>query len=517
LINSDMPECNAISAIQQDIRERCRAQGLHEQIHRHDLVLVGRQNSETFEELVSSVCRKCDYHFVIRTHVQPECRYQRCDSSHTRWPVGDLDAFQHHLVHISENESETGTDLGMANYPLLAVEHFACSAPLCTYELWLEISKPRVPLQWIEHVTDVDRIAGRLQQAKEDDPERFQEAVPEDWIPSGPSNLATYVKDLLEREDVRNISLRNKRFQVVFGEACYYIFERLGYKRTVISKDGMTEEYFVPNPLEPMESQVTQINTRRSYLEDVRTEIQNLIIRQGGKSNQSPAYAIRQVEMALHVPAGTHKTTHLTDLGGNEFRILGVTTQLSKELVMYAFKRQCFIAPKKVTLYRDALRGISISPPMNLDLQQAAAIEESKAESMAGNEEDHIVAAYGFFDFYPHSGTDEEIASRFMGVIVEKPEDDANARAMLQVIGKYRRSDRLVFLASSRMTEEMALVVLESSRDFSENSILMAGQQKVCYTSPPPSSPSSPRALNGLMEYFETKNLLIVFFFFLFT
>jgi ubiquitin carboxyl-terminal hydrolase 25/28 len=350
-----------------------------EENHMHDFILVGKQSTPESHRhaVVSCVCSGCDYHVVLKTSYELDQEEYLCNTRGMSWPTSETQFLAHHLVWVGSLSAKEIEEKKTKYHPVVAVEHFACSAPPCTFELTLEISEPRMPMTWTRQLLDPERVRKQFYQAKIDEPERFADAK-EDWVTSAVATLNTYVKDVLESGG-RNISKRNKRFHVVFGEGCYPIFRALEFKEEAVDKDGVAEECFVPASLEPTSpDQRTELDTLRAYLEDVRSEIQNLIVRQGNTSSSvNLASAAGRIDKALHC-FQYPKVSSAADPDLAEYKILGVTPDCVRDLMLYAFHRQVALSPKKRRLLADSLGAVASQPPVDSFLQEAAVIEMTK-------------------------------------------------------------------------------------------------------------------------------------------
>jgi ubiquitin carboxyl-terminal hydrolase 25 len=486
LAHGTLVESTGLKRIQLDVFKRSRQDN-----HRHELILTGNQSAGLeLDEIISCVCNLCDYHFVIKTHINPKHANERCDLRQVVWPY-QIDSFPlHHLVFVdSRSADESGVSYSK-HYPIVSVERFVCSAGPCTFELTLEISDPRVPLSWVD-LLKPDRIRKNIRQAREEDPERYQDARDE-WANAGLQVLNTYMKDVLEGT-TKNISKRNKRFHVTFGPDCDSIFETLEYETKIVPNNAGDEVYWVPPSVEKVVGQPTPIGSRLAYYEDVRTEIQSLIVRSGVAVAQQPALAGSHIEKALH--CANYPKIHFNKEDPYnpaeaavpaEYRILGALPNYSKELMLYAYHRQCDVWPGQAKILADSLRQVA-SKTTDLYFQEAAMLQVSLVESAAepgahGNQgdDDMLWQAYQTLEMvYPNKESDDDVIRAYRDLAARKPDMADTARAMLEVIGKHRGSQKIKDAARPRMNTWDALQLLRVNEEWGPANILAAAYDKV--------------------------------------
>jgi ubiquitin carboxyl-terminal hydrolase 25/28 len=324
--------------------------------------------------------------------------------------------------------------------PLVAREVFACSAAPCTFQVTLDISKPRMPLWWIDLLLDSDTIREELRIAKENDPERYMAAT-DDWVMQAPLNLNTYLKNLIEatsQEGARSISKRNKRFAVLFGPRCFKIFQELEFVETVdIGEDDVDEGAFKPVVPPPPDapSGSTRIGTYRGYIEDVRAEVQCLIHKRG-----EPAELCTPT---LHAYLGC---SEVPDVSSNVFvnlgryKLMGVLPNQSKEIVDNAYRRQWDLLPdSRRRELIDALGQIA-NDLNDEDFSHYAIMQSSVYESQAPaqtNDEDTelVNQALLFFGLQPpNNHSPDSIVLAFRRTVAQYPSSAPSARSMLMVI-----------------------------------------------------------------------------------
>ncbi|CEI69600.1 hypothetical protein FVEN_g7115 [Fusarium venenatum] len=411
------------------------------QNHAHRLIINGNQSYITSDtRTLSSVCIECHFHFVFKLAWQKDHTDELCNPRQAQWPPRDGRFPWHHLAWAGSKTTMDFLPERSKYNPLVARENFACSAAPCTFQVTLDISKPRMPLWWIDLLLDSDAIREELRIAKENDPERYMAAT-DDWAMQAPLNLNTYLKNLIEatsQEGARSISKRNKRFAVLFGPRCFKIFQELEFEETVdIREDDVDEGAFKPVVPPPPDapSGATRIGTYRGYIEDVRAEVQCLIHKRG-----EPAELCTPT---LHAYLGC---SEVPDASSNVFvnldryKLMGVLPNQPKEIVDNAYRRQWDLLPdSRRRKLIDALGQIA-NDLNDEDFSHYAVMQSSVYESQAPtqtNDEDTEVInqALLFFGLQPPNNHNaDSIVLAYRRTVAQYPSNATSARGMLMLV-----------------------------------------------------------------------------------
>ncbi|KAL7951448.1 hypothetical protein V8C42DRAFT_304114 [Trichoderma barbatum] len=466
LINNNFTVC--------DLFERARRTNLDSHYnweHPHRLVINGNQSfSTSSSKILSAICLECHFHFVFRVEWEEEQSDFSCRQSHSQWPIGDTQFPWHHLAWVCSDEEASITHDRSKYYPLLAREYFVCSALPCTFQVTLEVSEPRMPPWWVNLLLDHETILEQLKAARKNEPARYEGAT-DDWAHQAPSNLNTYLKNLLEAtpDTARSISKRNKRFAVLFGPRCFSIFRDLEFKEEIDIQDGTDEGSFTPTPPPSAEgpSGSTEIGTYRAYLEDVRSEVQNLIFKSGSTAER-PTFCATALHSHLgcaEVPrAGADAVVNL-----ERYKLLGILPTQSKEIIVNAYKRQWELVPSK---RRDLVENLmAIANDANDDLLSDYAITqssvfESQLQRHGGGDDDGIVSqALEYFGLSPpNTYSAEALIHAFREKLARDPADASTARSMLLVIARASNDDSyqmtLLMEADAKMSLQTSKTVL---------------------------------------------------------
>ncbi|KAG5975965.1 hypothetical protein E4U55_007528 [Claviceps digitariae] len=442
--------------------------------HPHKLVLNGNQSfSTTCSRLLSTICVDCHFHFVFKMTWDPVHSDSLCHPNQSSWPLLDNQFPWHHLVWVG-----SASDLQIAQdnnkyHPLLAREHFVCSAPPCTFQLTLEVSEPRMPQSWIRLLLDRETICEQLRVAKEQEPSRY-EGVTDNWTHQAPLNLNTYLKNLLEcsPEDARIISKRNKRFAVLFGPRCFGMFRELEFTEKVDVRDGVDEGSFTPSPPPPAggPSGSTEIGTFRSYLEDVRSEVQCLIQR-AGQTVEGPT----TITPVLQADLGAQEVLNASSsalVNEQRYKTMGVLPNQSREAVVNAYKRQWELIPSRRKALVDSLMGIANDTGDELLSDYAitqSSVFDNQTHMPENNEDDGLVSqALNFLGLHSHNNySADSLIQAFRRKLTQSPADATTARSMLLVLAQSSNDDmyqaQLLMEVDAKMSLETSLAVLEVS------------------------------------------------------
>lgn len=323
---------------------------------------------------------------------------------------------------------------------------------------------------WVNLLLDHETILQQLNAAKRDEPTRYESAT-DDWAHQAPSNLNTYLKNLLETtpETARSISKRNKRFAVLFGPRCFSIFRELEFKEQIEINDGVDEGSFTPTPPSPADgiSGSTKVGTFRAYLEDVRSEVQNLIFKSGSTAER-PTFCIT----ALHNHLGCTEVPYLDInplVNEGRYQIMGVLPSQSREIVVNAYKRQWELAPSRRREFVDLLMAIAndISNELLSDYAiTQSSVFESQLQTHHNSDDDGLVSqALEFLGLRPPNNYSAEATIQaFREKLARDPSDAGTARSMLLWIAQSSTDDSyqtaLLMEADAKMSLETSRMIL---------------------------------------------------------
>lgn len=439
--------------------------------HTHRLVINGSQSFATpSSRLLSSVCLDCHFHFVFKTEWDELHAHSQCHPGQSWWPLRDNQFPWHHLVWVESAAEPEIRSNHCKYYPLLAREHFVCSAPPCTLHVTLEVSEPRMPTWWVKLLLDRDAILRQLRLAREQEPTRYEGAT-DDWAAQAPLNLNTYLKNLLESDpaDLRSISKRNKRFAVLFGPRCFSIFHQLEFTEQVLDRNGVDEGVFTPTVPAPPggPSGATELATYRAYLEDVRAETQCLI-HKAGQPTERPTFCAP----ALHAHLGCVEVKNVGDnalVNVERYKMLGVLPGQPREAVVNAYKRQWELLPSRRRALVEGLMAVANDTGDELLSDYAitqSSVFDSQLQRQGPSDDDGVVSqALDFLGLQPPNNySAEAIIDAFRRKLARDPADAVTARSMLMLIARTSTDDgyqaALLMESESRMSLDTASAIL---------------------------------------------------------
>ncbi|KAL1892809.1 ubiquitin-specific protease ubp2 [Ceratocystis pirilliformis] len=432
-----------------DLSEHLVAPGGRKRLQtKHTLLQSGVQNGQLDGETFfnSSCCLHCCHHFLVRI-TKPSGEQSPC-----KCPGKTLSEGFHHLTFWSTYTNEEIREITTERRRLVTGARYRCTADNCGVVVEIEISQPRISAEWIQKLTDKDRIMTNLRNAITEDPGRFADAQ-ESWVDAGLAQLFTYAKDLITKPEVKRLTKRNKRFVVVMGPEMYDLFRSIGYTDIIEEKDGVTEECFMPKVPEP-QGPVTLPGTYRAYMEDIQTELEcmmrHLRMQKGDFMQLSNRLAIRNIEDIFDCDGYTF-------IEGRAklswpFRFLGAMPNFSTRLLEDTYNRQCLFDPENKDCYTDALFSIA------RDSTNGHGSEfDRKVKAMVRVEMDYLLATWDV----PDIATDDEIISAFKKALRDNPSQVETCFELLQTfVNQGRRSSRLQKILEHRMPASLAADVL---------------------------------------------------------
>ncbi|KAH8173929.1 ubiquitin carboxyl-terminal hydrolase domain-containing protein [Sarocladium implicatum] len=488
--------------------------------HTHRLVINGNQSYVTdYNKVLSTICLDCHNHLVFKMSWDKDQTESLCNQQQARWPLPDNKFPWHHLTWIGSDSDPNVMSSTSKYYPLLAREFFACTCGPCTFELTLEVSKPRIAQWFIDLLQDQEAILEQLNVSRELEPSRYESAS-DDWAKEAPLNLNTYLKNLLESDpdQVRSISKRNKRFAVLFGPRCFGIFNYLEFENNVIDRDGVDEGNFKPPAPDPPTGphSTTEIRTYRAFLEDVRSEVQCLIHR-AGQSSERPTFC------APHLYEGLG-AQEVTGLAGNPlvdtqpYMALGVLPNQSREIVVNAYKRQWDRLPSQRRVLVDSLMAIA-NHSGDEQLSEFALVQssvfDSQTQSSSKDDDDGVVPqALAYLGLQPpNNHSADAVLQAFRAKLAATPGDAATARSMLQLIASNTRDEdfqiKMVMETDDhRMTFDTARIVLGlTTVEQSWAEILALAREKIDASADTDAKSTLLDALNSVAEHTQSAEL----------
>lgn len=389
------------------------------------------------------MCRYCRYHFVFQ--ITPGAQEDR--SAHLQHHFREGPASWYKVTEVDMSPSfKLSPTKGRIQY----------SCTLCSMNIVLEITLPRLKPAWIQMIMDEDRIRDSLRAAKEEDPERYADTTPAKethYVTTPLSTLNQYLKNILDDDGKgpgKRISCRNKTFLVQFGRACDHIFRYLAFQDEY--DETTRDSYWVPPRLSPQEGK-TPLGSERAFFEDVRSEVQSLLDDKppiNGQPVVKPISAREPLQKALGCdkPSRGAGTLAVDSSEAQHFRTLGAPTDADDTLLRFAYDKQVEADPDHVSDYLSALANLSVHRGMDLVTfvlsQQDMLAKKADGQHAVPPATDPTGKAYAHFNLPRDSPEDPK---HFIGVYKtyreQAPAQKCDHRLAMLQIGKDRDSKEI--------------------------------------------------------------------------
>jgi ubiquitin carboxyl-terminal hydrolase 25/28 len=442
--------------------------------HPHRLVFNGKQSFHTASSrTLSAICLDCHFHFVFKMSWEEQHTGDLCaeKTASGYWPLKDDQFPWHHLVWVGSEDEDVMQQERTKYYPLVARETFACFCAPCTFQIVLEISKPRFGKELLRLIQDEKEILRQLNIERERNPAKYEDA-PDEWAKQGAINLNTYLKNMLEAapDETRNISKRNKRFAVIFGARCFPIFRELELLEEEDVVDGVDGGVFttvsIPPAAGPMDA--TELGTYRAYLEDVRAEIQ-CRIHKAGQAAERPSYCTSVLYTDLRCQEVAEADRHPL-VNASQYKEMGVLPGQSRQIVDNAYKRQWDLVPTRRKELLESLANIAFDHGdhdfANYAMMQSS-VFDAQVKSNNDNDDDdgdEASKARKYFGLRSSTSSSKQIIDAFRQKLSQDPDSADDARKELHKLAGASSDDSfqlaLILEVDRKMTLETAKAVL---------------------------------------------------------
>lgn len=456
-----MPECP--SNIFRYISDEYAEQTGDKTPHTHRLYVVKSQTSPESGpyQIISMVCIGCRYHFVLEVD-DVKLEASPCGKNRKNRPL-------HHFVWADSDSPAQLAKEDSKYYPIVARERFACSAPACTTELTLRVTRPRIAFRHTQILRDLERVKRRMEEAKRDCPGRFQELSPQ-WARSAVGTLHAYIRDVIDakpEDEPRKIAKWNRRFYVQFGPECDSILKYLEFTPKTLD-DG--EDYWILPTLDPRDD-ITRVGSRRAFFEDVRHELFGLTVASQPDEAIKMLAARPRIERDLHADDYPRTMSNISNYDARDFALLGAMPDFSEALLAYAYRQEHRLNKARGQELFSAFKRV-VQGRGNYDLEMFIASQESifenearqqqQAASLNQGGDDLLWQAYSFFRLPSDCDeTDEFIINAYNVQVEASPKQKDTARECLAIIGRHRKSDKILAVAQGPMDLQEATAYLE--------------------------------------------------------
>ncbi|PGH15104.1 hypothetical protein AJ79_02630 [Helicocarpus griseus UAMH5409] len=397
---------------------------------------------------ISAVCSICRYHVEITTGYSTVTSH--CPSQ------------LHHLVYSHSNQFVR--DLFRSKGQHQETHQFRCSYLTCSAVVILSFLSPVLSPQSVDLLTNTELVNARANEAHRVYPERLEgHSLP---LPiTVLSNLRAYIENALHNSQrSKPIAISNRRFVECFGvdgRPCREFLEFLEFKPREDAWDPPRPDTSNPVPYdEPF----------NLFLDNVSSELLILIHQRpphekegqplGGSLDPAPK-KISQLLGAANYQRVYLQPSDQQDVESMAYyKDLGVTMDMSADLIIEAYNRQVETDPQRAPYYLRCLRTIG-QWRHNLDGRKITDFVTLECSGYRYADDD-IPRAYSYFrlNYRDRNLTDDNIIGCFFALLRDTPED-TEPRRQLWRIGDSRGSEKIKAVAEERVaTVEQALVYL---------------------------------------------------------
>ncbi|EEH48859.2 ubiquitin-specific protease UBP2 [Paracoccidioides brasiliensis Pb18] len=416
---------------------------------------------------ISAVCLICRFHLEIKTSHMTE-------SSHCPSQL-------HHLVYSHSNHHDTSPFRSKGQRQ--ETHFYRCSYATCAVIITLNILSPVLAPRWVDLLINPELLKARTDEALNAYPERLEGHIRPFPI-TVLSNLRAYIENALhEPQRSKPICLNNKRFVVCFGvdgRPCRELLEFLEFTPGEDSWKPPSPDTTAPIPYE---------KALNVFLDNVSNELLVLIHQrpEHEKEGQSrePKFDPALKKLSQLLGSSTYDRVYSNSSENQDrgrfpyYEDLGVTEDMSADLIIEAYNRQIETDPRRAPYYLRCLRSIG-EWRRNSD---GAKIDHLVTLECSGYRyaDDDIPRAYNYFqlDYRNRNLTDDDIIGSFFALLRDTP-NDTEPRQQLWRIGDSRGSEKIKSVAEERIsTVEQALVYLGAEEKTSDDFIVSMYAAKV--------------------------------------
>ncbi|KAK2737240.1 ubiquitin-specific protease ubp2 [Myotisia sp. PD_48] len=438
---------------------------------------------------VSSVCLNCRY------HIQLAISYKNQLVCHS----GAL----HHFVYSSKARFDSKYK-NPYQLPGQRVEtyYFACSYQDCSANVSLEIQPPVLTSEWVDLLTDTEKLHERAEAAIKSQPDRLEGISPPHPI-NTLSNLKAYIDNALyDDQRSRPISLANKRFILSFGvggEPCKPLLEFLNFKFTDDTCEPPKPNTGAPAPFED-QLNIFLDNVSHELLVLMHQRPQEEIDTSGVNLKLTPS--LNQFHQLLgcdHYPKSNPNIQNRQSRAPF-YEDLGALEDMANALIIRAYQQQTIINPSRATYYLRCLRSIAQWRGPEEDGKLIANYVSSEYQS-GKYADDEVPSAFQYFglNFFDNEKISEENIIGSFYARLEDSSNDTELRRNLWRIGDYRRSEKIKAVAEEQVvTVQQAEVFLGVTKDIPDDFIMSMYTAKV--TDNPGSQTLANRAVRLIAE-----------------
>ncbi|KAF2758157.1 cysteine proteinase [Pseudovirgaria hyperparasitica] len=408
---------------------------------------AGRPLEKSEKYKIATYCNQCRFHFDVTVDYSGQL-YHGSPCPNNEFPL-------HHFTHVPSKENDKA---GPSLSPQDSTYHFRCTAKDCPVEVYVRSRPPMFKTSWVDLLTNVDGLRARLAAAKSVDPNRALDinlALPWD----GMQYLRKYIVDSLSPEvKHKMIPARNVKFMAAFGSDCDHVLLELGFVR-VEAEDSNELKWRLPQ----CESSIGpfQADSHRSKLLDILAELDSLLLKRASSEIKQMKFAppeprpcLKDLERALGCldypkdPASRHIANK--DIPEHPFYgSLGVLSDFSDQLVIFAYKRQIESDPSNTAYYFECIEDLAKGRN-----SETLATEVQILASQGQVNRKQVRQAYKYFNIDPDMSqtSDTFIINQYRARLADvSSNQERDMREMLRILGSARQSNEILHEASNSL------------------------------------------------------------------
>jgi hypothetical protein len=341
-----------------------------------------------------------------------------------------------------------------------------CAESECSFRVEIDVLPPRLSAREFNYFVDSRRVTRNLQEARAEDPNRFQDVVDgQDPI----FMFLRYLADGLRQQggEPRQIKKHNKKFMVYFKTDFDDLFRALGFTEKVV--DG-EEIWAFPAPWAPTSlTAPTVVGTLRAKWEDVSAELLPSTNKDIGTQLLQPAWNHLQRLLGAKYKPITNKRCSDSDM-----ELLGCLDDFPQAVFIWAAKLLAAQCSSRLEEFIHAAVGCVDEPAqveLALFLSQADNATSAPSHFQEGTERldgaigQGIIDAFKYFDSTPTKGDDMDYfyARKVLHNEADSSEEGkAKSERNLEIVRKHieNQAQGNVSLEQTGMTLAKALSIL---------------------------------------------------------
>lgn len=471
------------------------------ELHTHSLVLrpnrsvLPAKREPDMEKgwIVATICEECRIHIEIEVSSRKEdwLNSSICSRHDAENPL-------HHLQYVpGDSEVLSGNRITKHSPDRWKdVRVFVCSAKLCPTIVTITTKAPIMNRGFVKLLSNPVILRNRVKRAppSPDHPGQILTAH------HAFGALRSYLKNAINN-DQRKIPRLNTKYLTCLSDECAEIMERAHFKKV----QEENADFWAP----PTPSEMKDINsTTYRDIEDMFDEVL-ILVDQNRPPDQEPArgrviYAEKDIKRVLSsdFDVASKWFIDLTQPEHPYYASLGIVADVTDQIVIWAYHRQCQCDPDRAAYYFECLSGIAEGRGSEI-LQ----LEVAKLGSQGTFTRTDLVAAYKQLVVDPTEKDEDLIIGIFRSRLADSPTQETQLRDSLRIIGRARNSAKMLRVARKAfMDAKGACDWLQITEETDDQLVLSIYQVRI--QDSPEVEPTAKEALKIIAEKRQSPILL---------